>query len=544
VTTSSALYLNATRFFFSKFEPTKYYYGLVLLIRSLLICIVPVVIRDNLALQVILIGLIISAIHLVQTQTMPWRVPMNNFIDTGINVCMWMMLMVGSMCVGMTAELDSIKVVGTAIFAMTFALAAGSLLVSASRMIRGGVFYGYFICHHSAHAAAQARLLKIMLQSKTGQAVCLDSDEVSALDATLDIVKSRVGTLIAYLTRCTLNKPWCAAEITIAMITKCKVLAVQTPSFLPPDDDDLSDVGVFLDLQSCNFEHYGITTAHIESALRKLMSDSAVARIDMPTQVSGTGRFEALAGLIDAPMAPNHEDMTSIPQLHSSAVAGTLVISSDRDCDEATAVIYLLKMKMQVCLESLVPNGMCCLCDFEDDAKVVLDGVPLARAVIVLLSSGTLASPQQLAVAACATKARIESGSPDLIPVSIPGFVFPTEDYFAKTLPTMVRTAKGVKFGFSEPAEFVEMMREFFWSTRTALSTHGSDQVLDQEIQDLASRMKRGRSTTQRSSTFRTSVVDRNSSSSKKSGLEGLVDRNSSSSKKSGMQDDPLVVTV
>lgn len=511
VTASSALYLHATRFFFSKLEPTKYYYGLCMMIRSLLICLVPVVVRDNLPLQVIMIGLVLSAVHLIQTQTMPWRVPLNNFIDTGINIGMWMMMMVGSMCVGMTADLSSIKVVGTTIFGLTFALAVGSLLASCAKMWRGGVFYGYFICHHKADAAAQARLLKVMMQSKTGQAVCLDSDDLAVLDVMLDIVKSRVGTLIAYLTRCTLNKPWCAAEVTIALLTaKCNVIAVQTPSFLPPDDEDLDDLSEYLDLQCCNFEHYGITAAHITAAFRKLISDNTVSRIDVPTGVIGTKRLELLGGLIDAPSKPCQEVTTSRLKLLSDTLAGKLAISSDQECDEAAAVVCLLKMKMQSHLEDLMPNGLCCMCDFEQDTRVALQGVPKATHVIVLLSSGSLASAHQLAIAAMATKARGESSSPDVIPVSIPGFVFPTEDFFTKIAPNMVQTAGGLKFSFSDPADFVQVLREFFWSTRSALSTRSSEQVFDQEVQDLLSRMRKG----PRRSTLNKAILSRVSGAS------------------------------
>merc|ERR1719510_2679493 len=136
-----------------------------------------------------------------------------------------MMMMVGAMCVGMTADLASIRVVGTVIFAMVLGLAASSLLASGSKMFRAGPFYGYFICHHRAHAAAQARLLKLHLQA-ADVAVYIESDDLTDLDGLLDMLKSRVGTLIAYLTRSTLSKPWCAAEIAIAIMTsKCKVLA-------------------------------------------------------------------------------------------------------------------------------------------------------------------------------------------------------------------------------------------------------------------------------------------------------------------------------
>merc|ERR1712117_26441 len=389
--------------------------------------------------------------------------------------------------------MGSIRVVGTVIFILAVLLGVGSLIASGSKMFRGGPFYGYFICHHRAHAAAQARLIKAMLTSKIGQAVYVDTDDLAELDGLLDMLKSRVGTFIAYSTRSTLSKPWCAAEVTVAlMTTKCKVLAVQTPSFLPPDEEELCDLRQYLQLQACNVEHYGITTAHMTAAFKKLLTPSEVTTIDLPEAVSGTRRFDALVDLIGCPEKPKQDESQCEPKLSPERMAGTLMVSSDRHSDEATAVVYLLRMKLKSELEDLVPNGMCCLCDFAGSVDITLGGVASVRAVIVLLSSGTLSCPLQLAFSACALKAMGDSGSLDVIPVSIPGFVCPIEEFFATVLPDLFRTTTGVEFGFAEVADFVQASREFFWSSRVALSTYGSEQLLYHEVQDLLQRMRRG----------------------------------------------------
>merc|ERR1712238_636088 len=172
------------------------------------------------------------------------------------------------------------------------------------------------------------------------------------------------------------------------------------------------------------------------------------------------------------------------------SMTGKLVISSDFKCDETTAVVCLLKLKLEAALTELIPSGICCLCDHADDPRITKEWMPSARAVIVVLSSGALASSSQLSVAACAMKARSESGAVDVIPVSIPGFVFPTEEFFASTVPKML--GKVAELGFSDTTEYIQALREFFWSTRTTLSTQERDQVFDQEVQDLLARMRRG----------------------------------------------------
>merc|ERR1712176_756145 len=271
------------------------------------------------------------------------------------------------------------------------------------------------------------------------------------------------------------------------------------------------------DLQSCNVEHYGITTAHMTTAFRKLLNVAVTPCVDMPESLSGTRRFEVLAGLIDAPMKRDVDVASELPKLDAETMSGRLVISSDSHCDEATAVVFLLKLKMKEGLESLVPAGICCLCDYDCSRGSTLESVSSSRAVVVVLSPGTLASPDQLALAAWATRKRQDAGMPDVIPVNIPGFVFPTEEFFQQVAPKIFHTSGGVKFGFAESDDFVQSLREFFWSTRTVLSTHASEKVLDHEVQELLSRMRRGprRSTISGATISRLSKDSRNSGSFK-----------------------------
>merc|ERR1712087_203742 len=259
------------------------------------------------------------------------------------------------------------------------------------------------------------------------------------------------------------------------------------------------------------------------TAFRKLLSVAVTPCVDMP-EFSGTRRFEVLAGLIDAPMKCDVDIANDLPKLDSETMSGKLVISSDSHCDEATAVVFLLKLKLKAGLETPVPTGICCLCDYDSSRSSTLESVSSSRALVVLLSPGTLASPEQLALAAWATRKRQDAGMPDVIPVNIPGFVFPTEDFFQQTSPKIFRTSGGVKFGFAESQDFVQSLREFFWSTRTVLSTHASEKVLDHEVQELLSRMQRGprRTTISGATISRLSKNSRNSGSIKNISSDAL----------------------
>merc|ERR1712151_1383314 len=178
-------------------------------------------------------------------------------------------------------------------------------------------------------------------------------------------------------------------------------------------------------------------------------------------------------------------------------------------------VVFLWKLKLEADLETPVPTGICCLCDYDVSRSSTLESVSSSRALVVVLSPGTLASPEQPALAAWATRKRQDAGMPDVIPINIPGFVFPTEEFFQQTSPKIFRTSGGVKFGFAESQDFVQSLREFFWSTRTVLSTHASEKVLDHEVQELLSRMRRGprRCTISRATISRLSKASSNSGS-------------------------------
>ena len=64
------------------------------------------------------------------------------------------------------------------------------------KYLRVSPFYRRFVCHHKAAAAAQARLLKILLQAKTRQSVFIGSDDLQGLDTLVDTVRTKVWQLV------------------------------------------------------------------------------------------------------------------------------------------------------------------------------------------------------------------------------------------------------------------------------------------------------------------------------------------------------------
>ena len=65
--------LNASRFLFFRFKPAGYYFGAIMCIRSLCICLVPVVISTSVATQIVVMALVLGAYIIGQQQRSPWK---------------------------------------------------------------------------------------------------------------------------------------------------------------------------------------------------------------------------------------------------------------------------------------------------------------------------------------------------------------------------------------------------------------------------------------------------------------------------------------
>ena len=85
-------------------------------------------------------------------------------------------------------------------------LVLGFVSYSVYKYLRVSPFYRRFVCHHMAAAAAQARLLKILLQANAGQSVFIDSDDLQGLDTLFSTVHTKVGQVVVDLTQDTLTR--------------------------------------------------------------------------------------------------------------------------------------------------------------------------------------------------------------------------------------------------------------------------------------------------------------------------------------------------
>lgn len=468
-TMGDSLGLAAFRFLFFRFQPGAYYYGGLLMFRSLLLCLLPVVIRYDVAFQTIVMSTILLFSCVFQMQLRPWRMPLDNVVDGSVTSTMVLFLMCGVANVGV--EATSIKTLGSVVFAGLCAVLLCGVCWRVFRRLRPAQNFQWFLCHHKRDAAAQARLLKIMLQAME-QSVFIDSDDLKDIDTLFDIVRSSVDHLVVYLTREVLTRPWCAGEIATACKKGIKITGIETQSFFPPTEQQLKDLQHYVDLAGTTLAHYSITFDAVSDGYKYLLDHCQ--RIVLPIESRGRRQFQHIASkLLDKRIA----------ELRQEYKPGMLVVSSDPADEEATATAAILVSKISATVYTFMQEGICMLADLPAcDEREERARVASARALIVVLTPGTPTQPEQLrAIAAGMARLAEARARYEVVPVSTPKFEFPSSDeYYTIMLPRLWQGVGLQDYG---------AVRAFFKRLAVALSTHDSDSVIASQAQQIADRV-------------------------------------------------------
>jgi len=338
-------------------------------------------------------------------------------------------------------------------------------------------FYDYFICHHKAHAAGQARFLKILIQGKKRKAqVFIDSDNLRELDGLFDIVRCRLRHLVVLLTSDTLRRPWCAGEIVTALRARLQVTGLETSSFVTPLEEHLEKPETYLDTIGCNLSEYGIQFDDVGQAFRQFLS--SVPRVLFSPTLRGTRRLTHAVNLL-LKQRVAAEPKASLADVRE----GGVVISTYAGSDEANASGGILASSISQDVYRVCEEGMCMLADFEESVDQARRLAHNATAVVVILGAGCMSSTSFLAVVCELMLAQECWPHPAAISVNTPGFAFPPPNIIEALpddLPELARV-----FGTSIP----DHMRAFFKLISILLPTHASQQALDMQAAEVFDRI-------------------------------------------------------
>jgi len=521
--------LSAFRFLYMRFCPKRYYFGIIRLVCNTLVCLIPAVF-DTAVMQICLVSAVLMTQAMVQQHTRPWRSWTVNVFDGCCSCTMVFLLLCGS--IASDIKPTALPSLMGAIALLSFAFMASVCSIRAVYLVCGkNKRYDGFICHHKQDAQAQSRFLKILLQEKSWH-VFIDSDDLKQLDLLLDIVRVKVKRLIVFLTKDTLRRPWCAGEITTAYNCKnVQILVVEAATYVAWTPEQLENIDRMIDTAGCGMAQYGITLESIQAVYTQVLDTKITPHMVLRQDLQGTHRFADLVGAIIAEeRAPSdvaasraekikaltlriskaglqdlqfcrNSSLKPIPQTD-----GMVIVSCDPGSDEACASAGILTSKLAVQLNQ-VNTMLCNFADFLEEPDQELVAMKNACAIVVILSPGTMSCPAQLDTMVHAmimfdvpqvsnvrhslTSLNADLSGSTIIPVTLPGFEFPTTDYYVNVLPVLL------------PEECAEIatgaMQAFFRNIAVNFATNLSDTVLAAQAAGVLERILRCSNSVRRS---------------------------------------------
>jgi len=469
VDSQSSSFMRATRFLFLCYQPHGYTYSCVLLGKNLFVCLVPVVFAGDGGLQILGLSMFLFFFIIYQQQMNPWRTWFCNILDGLINLIIILILIAGAVATPLDTNIDAVS--GVCMFFFTVCAIVIAIPLSTmfyARYCRNVANDVYFICHVKANAAAQVQYLKIMFEEKTGRNIYVDNNDTSKMTATMDVLRNSTDTLIVYLTEGTLTKPWCVAEIALAVSKGVKVTTVKTSSFAPPGEQQMKDLLSYIELGSTSLLSVGVDLAAVEKAFVQILSPDTPC-IEMDESLKGSAKLKDLFTRLSG--GQSGEKASSIPD-----TSGLVALSVDSYDDEAVAVGSLLQHYTEA------SQKVCCLADYDLDMESVASLAVKARCVIVVLSHDTLTNLRQLSVIinVMDTLEQAEAAGEDkmaLIPVVLPSFRYPTEKYYESVLPAA--------WPYSDGARVQSLLDKFFKMDAILYPNLGSTEHVSSHIQKI-----------------------------------------------------------
>jgi len=472
----SSSFLHAMRFLFFRYKPQRYYFQIILLFRSLLVCLIPAILRGQPSTQVLFMCLVLFIYVAVEAGLKPWRAGLCNPLDAILNLMLATMLTCGALFLEDTPQRETVAALTTAAIIALLVLAVAGLFIALLQRF-APQRYDYFICHHKAHAAAQARYLKILFQTKRRRThVFIDSDDLQQLDTLFDTVKSRVRHLVVLLTADTLKRPWCAGEIVSSLRAQIQITRLQTPSFVMLTEEQYEHMDKYVDSAGCNLSEYGIEWEHVAEAFREFLT--TIPQMDLSTTALGTHKFDLASGML-LKMRVAEEEPRRLDQVTDCGIlVATDVASDEANASAGILVARITKDVFQLCEQSIVMLG-----NYVPSLEWTQELIRQAQAVVILLSPGCLDSVFVLTSICELQQTQGQAGAPGAISVNAGGFAFPATSVLDEVSRRHEKLTS--RFGNACP----DLVKSFFKNISILLPTHASQDALDTQSDEIFRRI-------------------------------------------------------
>ncbi|CAE7911577.1 Scube3, partial [Symbiodinium necroappetens] len=369
------------RFFFQRFTPQCYFFGLFLLLRNFLLALAPIVLVPVPALQIVAVGTMLLASLALQTRLWPWRTRESNVAD----LLMMQFVVIVLLGVSPLLEIDETEaatLLGTLLCVPVLAplvLAVVVMIWMGWRSLQKTARYDVFLCHHKGGAGALARYIKMQLTTLTGCSVFLDADCLESLDGLFDIVREQTKNFVVILTQELPKRMWCAGEVATAHKNAILTVPVKCDGFLSYTE---SQIDVIPQMWSADEQHAlscrGISTSDVVNSLKVLL---ALHGVMMPRFGRDAEKHEAIEKIA---LRCALSRKTYSAENGTTSKARILMTGAVQDA-EALSVIEICQHMVQKRLQVT-----CAIVRTELEVRMMM---AYASYFVVLLSRGMLRDP-------------------------------------------------------------------------------------------------------------------------------------------------------
>lgn len=402
---------------FARFSPRAHWYVLVLLSRSLIFALVPLLPRVSEQIYILQAVLVASFVAVVTLR--PWRSQLLNMLDVLSGVAMFQFIVTTAITVD-RARLDEESIGWFCVTSMLVVLALVPLFLAHVALKRLGGLprrFQFFICNDGAESGSFARWLKMDLLRRPGvtREVFLSADTWEPVSQLVMIVASDVDTLVVLGTRLLMQRPECVAALATARRNRVAAVLIALPSF-----QRLSGAAVdeYVDGTSMSAETHGLAAdgvlaGEVREAFRELCRRTPVT---LPQRVDAAAMCRVIDTLVGCPRS------AAIAPMPGSAGEVRVAIIADGSCFEAAAAAHVLELMLTPAVVQTFGGLPRVLAKHKDIP------VGVVKAVVVL-TPGCLSAADFLMQLLSASEHNLH-----LIPVAGHEFCIPTRDEISDTV--------------------------------------------------------------------------------------------------------------
>jgi len=462
--------LDRYRFLFQRFSPKCYYWGVFYLTRNFLISVSPALFQSAAIWQVISINILMLCSLVGTSYLTPWRTIPANIAELTTTLGLAVFMQVAAFFVEAGTHMKE-KVLGSmlvGIVALVLLFCVAILCAAVYKRLVPNKF-SMFLCHHKEGAASLSRYIKMLVTRVTSGSVFLDSDQLEELDLIFDTVRATSRNLVLLATKMTLDRPWCAGEITTAKVNNIPIVPVACDDYVAPNAEALGLVGsTWSEQQKFALSEYGITVDSIKDAYQHVVTIETI-KLDRFAQMEKQDEvfFEMIkrCGL-------SIGTMKSVKN-NSTGEGARMVVAGCVWDPETRCTCEVLRQMVQTTMNVPV--------DVAYSAEDVTRHLPTADYLVVLLTRGLLQDAVFSGVLVKFEQAR-QAEPVDMVTIlADTNFVFPGPEFYAELESSTSQ----------DSAPFAAGIRRMLNILALPFSPHGSWGMMTTQSSEICRRFRR-----------------------------------------------------